>query len=152
MKLFGSLMLLVCAPLALAGNGAEYPNEHVAAFAVEKLDVTTLPSALRPKHEKGKKTFSDYGFVTQKAEENESLVEAPNGGARYSLKVLQQSDSGIYVCFALQSKDGSAASFQRVVLLKRKSASDLLKGRESFREFNGCPEIGGAGGDSSYGD
>ena len=151
MKLLGSLMLLVCAPLALAGNGAGYPNEHVAGFVVEKLDVTTLPSALRPKREKGKKTFSDYGFVTQKAEENESLVEAPNGGARYSLKVLQQSDSGIYVCLAQQSKDGNATAIQRVLLVKHKNANDLLKGRESFRDFAACPEIGGADDGSSSG-
>jgi hypothetical protein len=152
MKLFGSLLLLVCAPFALAANGGAYPNERVAEFVVEKLDVTTLTTALRLKHEKGKKTLSDYGFVTQKAEENEALVESPNGGARYSLKVLQQSDSGIFVCFAQQLKDGSAASLQRVLLLKRKNPNDLLKGRESFREFDGCPVIGSTDGGSSYGD
>jgi hypothetical protein len=153
MKLFGSLMLLVCAPLALAADGGGYPKERIAGFVVEKLDVTSVSWALRLKHEKGKKTFSDYGFVTQRAEGNESLVESPNGGARYSLKVLQQSDSGIFVCFSEQSKDGNPASLQRVLLVKRKNANDLLKGRESFREFDGCPVIGGAGNgsESSYG-
>jgi hypothetical protein len=40
-----------------------------------------------------------------------------------------------------------------VLLVKRKNANDLLKGRESFREFDGCPVIGGAGSgsESSYG-
>jgi hypothetical protein len=151
MKLFGSLMLLVCAPLALAADGGGYPKERVAEFVIEKLDVTTLATALRLKHEKGKKTFSDYGFVTQKAEENEAHIESPNGGARYSFKVLQQNDSGIFVCFAQQSKDGNATSFQRVLLVKRKNSSDLLKGRGSFREFDGCPEIGAAEGGSSSG-
>ena len=151
MKLFGSLIFLVCAPLALAADGGGYPKERVAEFVVEKLDVTSLSSALRLKHEKGKKTFSDYGFVTQKAEDNESVVESPNG-ARYSLKILQQNDSSIFVCFAQRSKDGNATSFQRVLLVKRKNANDLLKGRESFREFDGCPEIGADGSGSSYGD
>jgi hypothetical protein len=151
MKLFGSLMLLVCAPLALAADGGGYPKERVAEFVVDKLDVTSLSSALRLKHEKGKKTFSDYGFVTQKADETEALVESSNGGARYSFKVLQQSDSGIFVCFAQQLKNGNAASFQRVLLVKRKNASDLLKGRESFQEFDGCPAIGAAEGGSSSG-
>jgi len=151
MKLFCTLMLLVCAPLALAADGGVCPKERVAEFLVEKLDVTSLSSAFRLKHEKGKKTFSDYGFVTQKAEDNESVVEGPNGGARYTLRVLQQSYSGIFVCFAQQSKDGNATSFQRVLLVKRKNASDLLKGRESFREFDGCPEIGAVEGGSSSG-
>ncbi len=42
-------------PLAVAGNEAAYPKEKVAAFVVEKLDLTSLPSAFRPKKEKGKK-------------------------------------------------------------------------------------------------
>jgi hypothetical protein len=148
MKLFSSLMLLVCAPLALAADGGGYPKERVAQFVVEKLDVTTLPSALRPKHEKGKKTFGDYGFLTQKAEDKESLVESPNGGPRYSLKVLQQSHSGIFVCFAQQSTDENAATLQRVLFVKRKNGGNLLKGRESSREFDGCPAIGGAAADT----
>jgi len=151
MKLFGSLMLLVCAPLALAANGGGYPTEGVAEFVAEKLDVTTLPAAVGPKHEKGKKTFGDYGFVIRKAEGSESLIESANGGARYSVKVLGHSDSGIYVCFAQESQEGNAASFQRVLLLKRNHPNDLLKGREAFREFNGCPAIGGAEESSSYG-
>ena len=152
MKLFGSLMLLVCAPLAMAANGGGYPTERVTEFVVESLDVTALPEALRPKHEKGKKTFGDYGFVVQKVEDNKSIIESPKGEARFSLKVLQQSDSGIYACMAQASKDGNAASFQRVVLLKRHHANELLKGREAFREFNGCPVIGGVDTGSSYGD
>lgn len=151
MKLFGGVMLLVCAPLALAANGGGYPAERVAEFVVEKLDVTTLPEALRPKHEKGKKTFGDYGFVTTKAGGDESLMVSPGGGARYTLKVLQKSDAGIYACVAQESKDGSAASFQRVVLLQRHHANELLKGRESFREFDGCPAIGGGFDGAAYG-
>jgi len=32
-----------------------YPKEKVAEFVVEKLDVTSIPSAIRPKREKGKR-------------------------------------------------------------------------------------------------
>jgi len=38
---------------------------------------------------------------------------------------------------------------QRVVLLKLKDPNGLLKGRESWKEFDGCPAIGGAHRDSS---
>jgi hypothetical protein len=44
-------------PLLVAGNEGVYPKEQVAQFVIEKLDVTSLPSALRPKKEKGKKSL-----------------------------------------------------------------------------------------------
>ena len=40
---------LACAPLALAERDVAYPNENVAAFVVEKLDMTSLPSEIRPR-------------------------------------------------------------------------------------------------------
>ena len=40
---------LACPPLALAERDAAYPNENVAAFVVEKLDMTSLPSEIRPR-------------------------------------------------------------------------------------------------------
>ena len=57
MKLFCGVMALACVPVLLASNNVPYPKENVAKFVVEKLDVTTLPSTIRPKPEKKKKTF-----------------------------------------------------------------------------------------------
>jgi hypothetical protein len=42
MKLLCGLIVLTCVPLALARNGAAYPQEKVAEFLVEKLDVTNV--------------------------------------------------------------------------------------------------------------
>src|SRR5216684_5297755 len=77
---------LSCAPLAVAGDRAAYPKEKVAEFIVEKLDITSLPSAIRPKKEKGKKTFADYGLTPQRMDENEAIVEAVGGARRLSIK------------------------------------------------------------------
>ncbi len=76
MKLLCGMMALACAPVALAGNGAALPKEKVAEFVAEKLDVTTLPSAIRPKPEKSKKTFGDYGYVIKLVNEKHILAEA----------------------------------------------------------------------------
>ena len=54
-----ALGALSCAPLVVAGNEDAYPKEKVGAFVVEKMDLTSLPSAFRPKKEKGKKTLAD---------------------------------------------------------------------------------------------
>jgi hypothetical protein len=135
---------LACAPLALAGGNAAYPKEKIAAFVVEKLDATSLPSAIRPKREKGKKTFADYGYTAREVEENEATVEALNGTRRLSIKVLEQKPSGIYVCVTELGQNGGEAKTQSVVLLKMKDPNALLKGRESFREFASCPVIGGS--------
>jgi hypothetical protein len=142
MKLFGGVMALACVPVALAGNNMPYPKEKVAEFVVEKLDVTTLPSTIRPKPEKRKKTFGDYGYVTRQVDEKEALVEATPGGPQINIRILEQKASGIYVCVGGPGKDVSKSQIQRVFLLKLKNAGGLLKGRESSKEFAGCPVIG----------
>jgi hypothetical protein len=69
-----AIVALSYAPLGVAGNKAEYPNEKVPEFVTEKLDVTSLPSAFRPKKEKGKKTLADYGFTVQTVDETEAVT------------------------------------------------------------------------------
>src|SRR6266853_4063873 len=148
-----AVVALSYAPLGVAGNKAEYPNEKVADFVIEKLDVTSLPSAFRPKKEKGKKTFADYGFTVQTVDENEAVIEAAGGVRRLAIKVLDQKSSGIYVGVAEPGENGGSTKTQSVILLKRKDANALLKGRESFREFTACPVVGGSDATSnSYGD
>jgi hypothetical protein len=143
-KVLLAVVALSYAPLGMAGNKAEYPNQKVAEFVIEKLDVTSLPSALRPKKEKGKKTFADYGFTVQMVDENEAVIEAAGGMRRLAIKVLDQKSSGIYVCVAEPGENGGQAKTQSVLVLKRNDPSALLKGRESFREFASCTVIGGS--------
>src|ERR1700675_3552159 len=91
-----AVLALSCAPLGIAGNKAEYPTEKVTEFVIEKLDVTSLPSSLRPKKEKGKKTFADYGFMSQGVGDNEAVIEAATGeGRKLAIKILDQRPSGI---------------------------------------------------------
>ncbi len=142
-KVLLAVAALSYSPLAVAGNEAAYPKENVAAFVVEKLDLTSLPSEFRPKKEKGKKTLADYGFTAQRTDENEAIVEA-GGVRRLAIKVLDQKSSGIYVCVTEPGENGGDTKAQSVVLLKRKTPNTLLKGRESFREFAACPAIGGS--------
>jgi hypothetical protein len=148
-----AVVALFYAPLGVAGNKAEYPTEKVAEFVIENLDVTSLPSTFRPKKEKGKKTFADYGFMAQTLNENEAVIEAPGRVKRLAIKVLDQKSSGIFVCVAEPAGNGGLAKTQSVILLKRKDSNALLKGRESWQEFAACPVIGGSDSTSSaYGD
>jgi hypothetical protein len=148
MKVLAGMMLLACVPLAM-GKGVEYPKEKVASYVIEKVSVKVLPSEMRPKLEKGKQTFADYGFVTAKASEKEAVVEAPDGGLRINFSVLEVSRSGIYVCMNSTVPNRSTTRVQRVMLLKSKNADGLLKGSESAKEFDSCPAIGGADLDAS---
>ena len=145
-KLQASLAIaaLAISPLAHARENAPYPHEKLAAFVIDKLDLTSLPSAYRPKKEKGKKTITDYGYTSQKLDDTEALVASSAGAYQLSIRILQQTDSGIYACVAQPTPDGAAPKTQSVVLLKRKEDTALLKGRESWKEFTGCPVIGGA--------
>jgi hypothetical protein len=142
MKRICGVIALACVPAALAANNVPYPKENVAEFVVEKLDITTLPSAIRPKAEKSKKTFGDYGYATRQLDDKDGVMEAPQQGSPINIRVLQQKSSGIYVCVQGQSKKADSGQIQFVYLLKLKKATGLLKGGESWKEFDGCPAIG----------
>ena len=148
MKVLCGVIALACAPFALARNDAAYPKERVAAFVIEKLDATSFPSAIRPKPEKGKKTFGDYGYATQRVSEDEAVVELA-GKSRISIRVLEQRNSGIYVCADGQGLGATGTRIQRVLLLKRKNTNGLLRSRDSLKEFPGCPVIGAGDSDNS---
>jgi len=147
MKLLCGAVVLACGPLLLVGKDAVYPTEKIAAFVFEKVDVTTLPSAIRPKPVKSKKTFGDYGYVGREIDGKKALLDPPQGAPQVSIDVLQAQKSGIYVCVNSQSAGESHDRFQRVLLLKLKNG--LLKGGETWKEFDSCPVIGGADKDSS---
>ena len=148
MKVLCGVILLTCVSLALARNNAAYPMEKVAEFLVEKLDVTTLPPEIQPKPEKGKQTVEDYGYVTRKLDEKGALLEAPHKGSQIAIRVLEQTAHGIYVCVDAQGLNTRHGRFQRMRLLERKNTSDLLQSRESWKDFDGCPAIGGSDADS----
>ena len=144
---------LMYAPLGLAGNKAAYPTEKVAAFVAEKLDLTSLPSAFRPKKQKGKRTSADYGFTAQMVNENEAMIGSASGDKKFAITILDQTSSGIYACVAEPGERAGTAKAQTVIFLKRKDASALLKARESWREFAACPVIGGSDSTTdAYGD
>jgi len=147
MKLLYGAVVLACAPLLLVGNDAVYPTEKIAAFVFEKVDVTTLPSAIRPKPVKNKKTFGDYAYVARELDDKKALLDPPQGGRQVSIDVLAAHKSGIYVCVNSQSAGESHDRFQRVLLLKLKNG--LLKVRETGKEFDSCPVTGDVDKDSS---
>jgi hypothetical protein len=153
MKILWGMIVLATASTTLANNTASYPKGQVAQFVVEKLDVTTLPSGIGPKHDHGKKTFSDYGYVTSSLDDNQAVVATPTG-TQINIKILEQASSKIYVCVSGAGENPSSGKVQRVFLLKFKNSDSLLKGRESWKEFGACPVIGGTDHDSttdSYG-
>ena len=154
MKVMSGALLLICMPLAVAKSDAAYPKEKIAEFVVEKLDVTSIPPAIAPKREKGKKTFGDYGYITRKVDDNEAVLEAPQGGSKIDISILEENKSGIYACFNAQPLQKSGGQIQRVFLLKLKDGNRALKGRESWKEFDSCPVIGGtdSGAGDAYGD
>ena len=117
-KVLLAVVALSCAPLVVAGDEAAYPKEKVAAFGIDKLDLTSLPSTLRPKKEKRKKTFAYYGFTAQRVDESEAVLEAAGGVRRLVIKVLDQKSSGIYVCVAEPGENGGSAKTQSVIVLK----------------------------------
>jgi hypothetical protein len=150
MKMMLGAALLVCVPLAVAETHYDYPKENLAEFVVEKLDMRSIPSTIRPKLARGKKTFGDYGYATQTVDDKEALVKAPQGSSQIAINVLEETTAGIYVCVTGQGQHPSPGRIQRVLLLKATNADGLLKGREASKEFDSCPVIGGADSSDTY--
>src|SRR5277367_3777595 len=122
-----ALAALASGSFAAARENAPYPSEKLAAFVVEKLDVTSLPSAYRPRKEKGKRTLADFGFTAQNISDSQAFVNSSTGAYRLSIRILEQTGSGIYACVSQPAQDGAAPKAQSVVLLRRKESNDLLK-------------------------
>jgi hypothetical protein len=153
MKIICGVLALATASVAMANKTPSIPKDEVTKYVVENLDVTTLPSGLRPKRDHEKKTFRDYGFLVSSLEENKAIVATP-AGSRINITLLQQKSSAVYVCVANSASSATSDQLQRVFLIKVKGAGKLLRGRESWREFDGCPVIGGTDNEStadSYG-
>lgn len=149
MKLLIGVLAVACVPAAFAENNAPLPKENVTEFLAQKLDLTTLPPSLRPKTLKSKKTFGDYGYVAQPLDDKQILVEETPAGSRINVRVLEQNASSMYVCVRVSGQEANSGPVQRVVLLKLKNADGFLKARESWKEFDGCPVLGGSDSDSS---
>ena len=152
-KLWSGVMILVCGATTVAGNGAAFPKENVTEFVAEKLDVTTLPTAIRPKRVKNRKTFGDYGYVMSPTGDKAALVEEMPGGPQINIRILKQNNSGMYVCVERPSSGSDVERVERVVLLKLKDAGTRLKSSDTFQEFKACPVIGADPdeGSSAYG-
>ena len=149
MKVLVGIAILAYASLVIAKTNVPYPAEKLAEFVVDKLDVTTLPSDIRPRREKAKKTFRDYGYITRQVDEKVATVEPTTSGLQISLRVLQQEAAGFYVCAEGSEKNSNKAQVQRVLLLKLKDQNGFLKSRESAREFAECPVTGRSDQDSA---
>lgn len=152
MKRMFAVMLLACVPVAVAEIHYSYPKENLADFVVEKLDVASMPPAIRPKLARGKTTFGDYGYTTHKVDQKEALLKAPEGSSQIAISILEANEAGIYVCVNGQAKNRSGSRVQRVLLLKAKNADGVLKGREASKEFDGCPVIDNSTTESDSGD
>jgi hypothetical protein len=140
-KVLLAVLFLSYVPLCLAGNKAEYPNEKIAKFVIDRLDVTSLPPGFGPRKAKGKKTIADYGFTAQTYNDNEAVMEG-DGLKKFAIKILDENSSGIYACIGTPGVNESGTKTQSVILLRMKDSKALLKGRESFREFAACPVLG----------
>src|SRR6202166_5278513 len=107
MKMLCGMIALATASVVVANNTASYPKGEITKLVVEKLDVTTLPSGIRPKRDHNKKTFSDYGYMTSSLDENQAVVATP-AGTQINIQILEQKSSEVYVCVA--GPDGNASS------------------------------------------
>jgi len=121
---------------------AVYAGDKDSGLVLEKLDITSLPSAYRPKKEKGKKTFADYGYTIENRADSNLAIKTPDGAQSLSMRILDDRGTEAYACIAESATNGGDPKVQSVIRLRKKGADALWKARESSKEFASCPEIG----------
>jgi hypothetical protein len=121
------LAFLLFTVSCIAGPVSKYPKEKLAQFVIENLDVTSFPSSIGPRMSPGKTFFQDYGFVPRIVKDSEALLEEADGSWRFHIRVLDRTDSGIFVCFEDQAANGGTYHTQDVLYLVRSDNKSPLK-------------------------
>lgn len=108
MKVLSGLLLLAWMPLAVAKSEKAYPKEKIAEFVIEKLDVTSMPLAMRPKQEKGKKTFEDYGYVTGESTKRKPWLKTRRAARKLTSAYWKKTNPG-FTCASIMGRRNRAA-------------------------------------------
>jgi hypothetical protein len=117
-------------------------DQSTTETIVGNIDATSLPAAYRPKKEKGKKTFVEYGYTAETRADGSIVLRATAGAQGLSVRILDDSGTEAYACISEPESTSGEPKTQSVIHLKRKVGGGLWKARESFREFASCPAIG----------
>jgi hypothetical protein len=136
MAVFGFFCATGCATTPL------YPSQGIARFVVENLDVTSFPSSIGPRREKGKIYFKDYGLVEKTVTESAAELAEKGGGWRFSIKVLEHSKSGILICLEDQATNGGTYHTQTVLSLRRETDKGPLRAEKRDVTHKDCPVFG----------
>ena len=107
------LVLLVAA----AAPQASVPSNAVVQRAVERLDMTSFPNALRGGGPPGKKTLRQFG--PQKFKWDSGVLEVTEGGGDWirSFQPLKSPPGRIRLCFADQAGNGGTYLVQSAIEL-----------------------------------
>ncbi|MEM9808178.1 MAG: hypothetical protein AAF959_23170 [Cyanobacteria bacterium P01_D01_bin.56] len=116
-----------------------FPDQDVAHFLVDHLDLATFRNSLQPRRTTMDRTFTDLGIEPSFV--SETKVELETDDWVYSITILRRGDinrdgiEDLEVCFGDEAKQGTYLATEPL-LLTRYSSSDYVVALDW--EMNGC--------------
>ena len=108
---------------------------------MQHLDVNSFPDSVRPKIEKNKYSFSDYGLFTAKMDENSAQLLDKNKNWYYGVKILNTDAEGkTLLCLQKKALNGGSYNVQQPVSIYRDVTSEFLKVSRTKVEHPDCQQ------------
>jgi hypothetical protein len=110
---------------------------------VKKLDVSSFPSSLGPRLEKGKTHFADYGFQVVHSDTSTARLEQPGKWA-FQLRTMASgggNGAGISVCLEDRALGGGTYHAQSALVLQPSPDQKSFVAKKAPTPLKDCPEF-----------
>ena len=144
--LLASVVLLIAptVPAQDATAPEAWPEQDLARFVFEHLDITSFRSSMGPRRSEGQRFFSDLGVHPNRVSETEAVSD--DGGWSYSVRILGKRDYNrdgvdeVLICFSDVARDGGTYNTRKhlVVQLVEGRAIALAYTQDGEAEEAGC--------------
>ena len=123
---------------------AAWPEQDLARFVFERLDISSFRNSTGPRRGPGQRLFGDLGVRPSRATETEAISE--DGGWHYSVRILGKRDYNrdgldeVLICFSDMALDGGTYNTRQhyVVQLVEGRAIALAYTQDGDAEESGC--------------
>jgi hypothetical protein len=124
MKYLVLIALFIVSP-AYASD-VSLPEDNWAQYVVDHLDLTSTPSLLMARREKGKKTFKDYDFLPTKITDNTASLEETDKSWSFYMTILGHSDDKLTICL-LDKEEKEGGHYAQTALELTQDGTGFLK-------------------------
>jgi hypothetical protein len=138
------MLLSTAVPAQGAQTPAAWPEQDLARFVFEHLDISSFRNSTGPRRGRGQRFLSDLGVQPNRVTETEATAD--EGGWSYSVRILGKRDYNkddveeVLICFSDRSLEGGSYNSTKhlIVQLVEGRAVALAYTQDQEAEDAGC--------------